>query len=70
MTRCLLPLADDLKLTGNFQVQLDDPLIKFALAAILARTGEIKVFLRLAENLGELGVGIPSSGGRVILRPF
>ena len=47
-----------LKLISNLQIPLHDAPAGLTLAVILGLTGEIKVFLRLAEDVGELRVGI------------
>jgi hypothetical protein len=45
-----------LKLLSDLEVERHDPLIELPLAAIGTFGREIKVFLRIAENINELGL--------------
>src|SRR5258705_5127115 len=55
---CALPAHHGLKLLSDLEVQLCDTLVELALAAILGARRQIKVFLHVAEDLDQLGLGI------------
>jgi hypothetical protein len=47
---------------SNLEVQLGDPFVELALAAILGADRQIKVFLGVAESRDQLGLGTISPG--------
>jgi hypothetical protein len=48
---------------SNLEVQLGDPLVELALAAILGAGRQIKVFLGVVESRDQLGLGINRQPG-------
>ena len=55
---CALAVHHGLKLLSNLEVQLCDTFVELALAAILGADRQIKVFLGVAENRFQPGLGI------------
>ena len=60
--RYALPVDQRLKLVSDLDVQLCDTFVELALAAILGADRQINVFLRVAENRDQLGLGIDHYG--------
>src|SRR5450631_2691530 len=53
-----LSLNQRLELLSDLEVQLCDPFVELALAAILGAARQIKVFLGVAESGDQLGLGV------------
>src|SRR6266478_2287540 len=65
---CALPAHHGLKLLSDLEVQLCDTLVELALAAILGARRQIKVFLHVAEDFDQLGLGIDHQPQSIKLR--